>query len=522
MIEIYTLDGESIELSSSEITIELNNSLFNDGLNFKGSLSYPINIANSSKNRRLLRFADQLEVSIKSADIPVQVRLSSKTFKGGLLKIGLAENCFTGFLKLDIGSINDRIREVKLSDIPFKSIELGNGVVQIQNKMHAASANTNWRIIPYTFLPTQNIDFFKDKKPNETTIVNSFVAGNFVVSHPDSSTPVVPYFYLSYVLNQIAEWLGLTLKGNFALHPDIEKVVIYNASGIGGHDHITINASQHLPAMSIANFFKSLSSFFCIRIKVDDNRQEVDISWKKTVFENPSHRDWREKLIAVTDQQFQDSDGYTISAQADSQNSEKGTARRNDEIVFGLGKNKIEAKAGTLDFVTIPIDTQPLPCDKRAGYIIQLPSTPPVDESKQKTLIQPTGIPLRFLFTRGYVHATSSSVVRFPRSSNTGAAFDLKISGEKGLFNYAHKPWMHKVYASKIIKARFLLDTNDLHNLNDEEIIRIRSSNNVSVECLIRKLAFTITHNQDKILAEAELIVLDTARLNLKSPKDAR
>ena len=62
MIELYTIEGEHIELISSEVTIELNNSLFNDGVNFKGSLSYPIDIAGSPKNRRLFGFSDFLEV----------------------------------------------------------------------------------------------------------------------------------------------------------------------------------------------------------------------------------------------------------------------------------------------------------------------------------------------------------------------------------------------------------------------------------------------------------------------------
>lgn len=509
MIELRTLDGEIIELQSSEITIELNNSLFNDGVNFKGSLSYPINIAGSPKNRRLLGFADQLEVSLKSANIPVQVRLSSKTFKQCLLKIGVSENGFVGSLKLDIGSINDHIRELKFTDVPFKSIQLGNGITGIKNQMYKAAENTNWRVIPYTFFPVQNVDFFKDKKKDEQPpLINAFKE-EFVVSSPQDTTPVVPYFYLSYVLQELATWLGLTLKGDFAFNPLVGQIVVYNVSGIGSVADVKINAAQHLPSMRIADFFKALNSFFCVRIKVDDSRKELDISWKKSTFEKPKYRDWREKLITVIDQQFQDFDGYTISGQVDNSDSEKETIKKKDEVVFGPGKTKIEAKAGTLEFIPLPIDRYSTPTDKREGIVIQ-PNDTRIDTSTSSS------IPLRLLFTTGCVDPKNAAAPKYPRGSYVGESFDLKISGEKGLFNYAHQPWMNRIYASKIIKAKFLLDINDLNNLNDEDIIRIKSTNAVSVECLVKKLTFTTARHQNKILAEAELVILDTARLNMK------
>lgn len=161
MIELYNLDGEQFELASDEVTIELNNSLFNDGLSFKGSLSYPINLAFTAKNKRLLGFCDQLEVFFKTANMPVQVRFGSKAFKKCKLHIGVSEHCFVGSLKLDIGSISDRIREVRLTEIPFKSFSLGTIPTEISSNMLTAAANTNWRNIPYTFIPTKNDDFLK-------------------------------------------------------------------------------------------------------------------------------------------------------------------------------------------------------------------------------------------------------------------------------------------------------------------------------------------------------------------------
>jgi hypothetical protein len=83
MIELRTLSGEEIELKSNEITIELNNSLFNDGSQLKGSFSYPISLALSPQNIRLFGFANQLEVSPKIINIPILIN-SSLNFRDKL------------------------------------------------------------------------------------------------------------------------------------------------------------------------------------------------------------------------------------------------------------------------------------------------------------------------------------------------------------------------------------------------------------------------------------------------------
>ena len=499
MIELYTIEGEHIELISSEVTIELNNSLFNDGVNFKGSLSYPIDIAGSPKNRRLFGFSDFLEVGFKKDGLQVQVRAGSKILKRGLLTISVSESGFAGHLKLDIGSISDKIRELKLTSLPFKSFLLGKNLNEVTTKLLESAKNTNWREIPYTFLPTKNPDFIadftKNNAPNSPPpLINSFKNGAFVFTDL-KSTPIVPYFYLSYILSAIAGWLGFSLKGDFSLHPAVEKIVIYNPHCISIH---TINPIQspsyqaysacgqnHLPPLTVADFFKALCSFFCCRIKIDDMAKELDISWKKTVFEKPSYRDWREKLIAITGQEASPAAGYTLTTQVAKKLD--GGPPEKDEYILGDGKLKIELKAGTLDFISenIPGETAfwKIPTDKRVGDIAS------------------GDFPLQFLFTNGFQ--------KHPTSGFESPSFNLKISGEKGLFNFSHKRWFYQTRGGKLIKAKFLLHENDIHALKDEDIIYIKSDSGVSVACLLKKLTFmSAIRNQTAVLAEAELIVL--------------
>lgn len=517
MIQLRTLNGEDIELKSNEITLELNNSLFNDGSQLKGSFSYPISLAMSPNNIRLFGFANQLEVYPNTTNYHVYVRIGSKAFRRAVLNVSMNENAFEGTLKIGIGSISERGKTVKLTEIPFPKYSLGNTQMGIQNNMMLAARNTNWQIIPYTFLPTRNADFCgllkKDAPPGTLippTLVNemTFTGGqgtfNVSIAPNTNQGQIVPYFYLVYVLKQVAEFFDFTLTGDFITHPDIQRVLIYNVNGTllfhSPHAKIEFSAQNHLPSIAITEFFKAVCGFFCCKIKVDEKRQVLDFSWKKTAFEKRSYNDWSEKLVSVINQRFVDPSGYTISAQLN--NTEK-----RDEVFVGGRGERVETKAGTLQFIkeTLPNSSNVwrIPKNDLAGNVTDELFTG--FQNYREAGSKFNEFPLRFLYTNGVVTENSIS---YPQGTSEGNKFNLQISGQKGLFNYAHKSWLERTYASKTIKARLLLSENDLNQLDDEDIIQIRSQNGATVECLIKKLTFSNTNQRDFFIAEAEMVAL--------------
>jgi hypothetical protein len=526
MIELRTLNGENIDVNSTAITIELNNSLFNDGAVFKGSFSYPISLALSPNNIRLFKFANHLEACTKITNMPVQVCIGAGIFKTAQLKIAVTDTSFEGSLQMDIGRVSEKIRTVKLTEVPFKQILLGATPVKMSENMMAAAGNTDWKVVPYTFLPTRNPDFCRksDQKhidENNHTIVNAvrFDGGRVFFSVADRKSDedgqIVPYFYLTYVLDGLAKWLGLTLKGDFATHPDVEKIVIYNLNScfislpwIAAHDH--------LPPISIAEFFKILIAFFCCQIQVDDKEGTLDISWKKRVFEQFAYRDWSTKLIKIFNQLLIESEGCTIYTQ-------RTESSLKDEVVIGGGRKKTEIKANTLPFIEekIPNFSQAfykIPVDKAAGNV----SDPIFKHIENYRPVWKRGsFPLRFLFTEGLqaIRHQGPKKHHAPRASSTGNDFNLTFSGEKGLFEYAHRQWFQKTNASKVIKAQFLLAQSDINHLKDDDIIGIKSENGVLMHCLFNKITFSVNKDQPFFIAEAEMTVLDTAQRKNNEPQ---
>lgn len=549
MIELYTIQGENIELESSEVTIELNNSLFNDGSTFRGSNSFPIRIAFTDANRKRLGFADQLEVKVKKVDIPVYAKAGTKTFRRCLLNLSVSDKRFEGFLKLDIGTINDRIKTTKLPEVPFEAYFLGNTKAEIEAAMMAAAAGTSWRDIPYTFFPVRNPAFCGDVATPEGSsgprvvnysLINSvnFTSGacafdvepafnlDWNGNHWLKRFHVVPFFYLPYILQKIAHWLGHELKGDFIMHPDVARTVVYNVNAtlINGttspiaaveeSQGIYFAGFEHLPDMTVSDFFKALSGFFCCRIKLNSRASVLDISWKKSVFTKPVYKDWSEKLVRITDHRFVESEGYRITAEVEKLDN-KGAVQAKDEVLVGYGKEANDLKAGTLPLLEEQMpgaaENWQIPHDNRAGNIMDVSF---IDLANYRTFDSKGSFPLRFLFTAGMGTFPGNSKA-YPIGTTTGVDFDLTISGDHGLFSFGHKPWMDKIHGTKIIRAIFRLNENDLNGLEDEDIIIIPSENGSKVQCLLQKLTFTASGQKDTVTAEAEMIVLDSA--NIKS-----
>ena len=547
MFELKTLAGDVIALDKTEATIELNNSLFNDGSKLTGSFSYPIAVAFTRTNKLLLGHAQAIETGVKSKDIQVYAKIGGKNFRKCTLKVAVSEKSFDCNLEIDLGSINSYIAATKLTELEFATFTLGKTRDEISASMTAAALNTNWKNIPYTFFPVRNYQFTgeafarpaaepyfsgdpdnpvgvpgpyaeKSTLMNSTSVVNGQVKFNVQMPGDDRGRyHTVPFFYLGYVLQTIADQLGFALKGDFMQHVDASKIVLYNVNGTfisrATDDRYTsserqglfFKADDHLPAITISEFFKILSAEFCVRITPDIAAGELNVSWKKSVFQEPVYQRWEKKLLRIKKQDFEISDGYTLSAEIDQLDSDAGQLV--EEVVVGAGKEKIPIKAGALRMIEEVMpgsnDLWEIPTDNRPGNIVD----PMFSELENyKALDNFADFPVRFMIYQGMV-AYGSNPLPYPKGSVTGAEFSLKLSS---LHDFAIKPWFDRTYACKTATGTFLLNPQDICNINDGDIILFKGNNGTTIQALFQKITFTTT-KEFHVLAEVDLIVLDSA-----------
>ncbi|WP_343524397.1 hypothetical protein [Pedobacter sp.] len=564
MIELKTLDGEKITLNKTDVTIELNSSLFNDGGKFNGSFSYPLSVAFTGPNKLLLGFANAIETSVKSREVQVLASINGKDFKQCTLRVSVSDNSFECNLDIDLGIINNFLSTTYLTDIPFETYSLGKTLSEIQTSMMDAATNLDWRVIPYTFFPVRNYEYSggassgpadpvlgtednpvgtPDPRAENTTIINAVYPDGditrFTVQLPDNIPAkhhTVPFFYLPYVLSKICEALNMTITGDFIQHPDIAKTVIYNVNGTfisrasepglptEEKQGMFFKASDHLPKVLISDLFKALSAM-CIRITPDIAKGEINFSWKKSVFEKPTYADWTEKPVTIKKMDFEISEGYTVTAEIDKMETDK--EQPVDRVVVGAGKTSIDIKAGTLRSVEEPIPGTNLlwtiPWDSHAGNIVD-----PIfsDLGNFRSADSFVDFPLRFVVSRG-VGFWKESTISYPMGSHDGEFLSLKVSGTyittvtpdepdvsvlqlQGMDKYAIRPWYDRTFAAKKTTVNVLLDPLDICSLKDSDIILLKGENGVTVEALFEKISFT-SGRSDQVMAEADLIILDSA-----------
>ncbi len=487
MIELRTLEGERIDLSSSAITIELSNAFFAANTIPRSGFSYPIQLANTSKNRKFFRFFDLLETSPTHPQIPVFMRINGRFYAEATLHLGLTSGSFSGHLLLKTAAINDKL-DNKLTDIPFQVFNIG-GEGDLASKFY--SSGNDWRKNPYVFPPVKNNDFFSSVDGDR--ILNYSMALAFLSNSPEKWAPLVPCFYLCYVLENIAGHLNLNLSGDFAQHADVQKIVIPNPVGIGLPYGITISAKNHLPPLSLKEFFRELSFFFGVVVSIAEGN--LNISFKKAVFEHLEYIDWTGKKKTIISQEFASPrDGYLLSADA-------VTPNEKDEVIVGNGKLKMNTKIASLPFCSIPRYFNSIPEDKCKGVL--LPAGFKAVEKTKDLYLKPGEVPtfpLRLLFCNN-------------GTSNAGQFFNLKMSGRNGLYEFAHRGWMEKTHAARVIKMRVLLNGADLQQLNESKIIRLKSISGAVGECMWRRLTFSASEGQNILPAEVELIVLNPSKI---------
>jgi len=538
-MEIKTITGKRIAIKQGEkAIIELNNSLFNDEGQFLGSYSYPVKLALTGETLEAIDFAPELEKKIRKPLIPVIVYLGGQVFKNSVLSLAVDGSEVEGTLQIDLRIINEKLKSTKLNELPCEVLPLSTTESLLCNHMKVAAANTDWRIYPYTFFPIKNPLFVGEVTQVPASVARlsnavvneiSFAGGNysFLASTGGSAADVtdtdrnlkhkVAFFYLPYVIKQVCNYLGYQAKGDFLNHPDVERIVIENINemqiGTNGQYGTAISCDDHLPEITLEDFFKSLISFFCIRITPVIGSSDLIFSWKKSAIEKSKYVDLRNYTYKILQQSYTEPKGFTITAEVEKLDND--VAENTDEVTFGNGSKKLSAKAGTIrmgkDFVFGNIaQFYELPVQQKAGNLWDSRSIGRRGNSVNKTGVKE--FPLRFLFTTGATYFANGTF--YPRGDNKGTEFSLLLNGANSLYNYAYKNWFEKTVDAKKIRISVLLPSIVINQLKDEETIILESHSGVSIYCLWEKLRFTEQSDNSMALVEADLLILDSVIKN--------
>jgi hypothetical protein len=325
MIRIIS-NGQELELSSdTSIEVEWESWLFSDDNGVGKAFSYPIAFPLSDRNKILLGHRHLVQRVYE--DIEVSVWLYNFFFTKCKLSYRIEGGKATGSLKLDESEVNTKLRNKTLQEVIQHTIWLGKTVTEVRNSLLALSS-----AVPASnavvFAPMYNPDFNKDfeadgyvKQPYinyfgkfmSEPIPKFFVDGEYTVTLPGFNRPqnvkgkffgyhLVPFPYLTWVLERVFEWLGLSVVSSFLEQEEIKRRVLYNNVALESLldrpvSGVVVNVADHLPRMKVLDFLKAIRKHFALQLDFNSREQQVVIRSFREIQERDDYQDLTRWLV---------------------------------------------------------------------------------------------------------------------------------------------------------------------------------------------------------------------------------
>jgi hypothetical protein len=379
MIDIRNQAGERLILSMDQaLTTETSAGWLADD-ELPGAKSYPIKFP-LEPNERFLQSSYRPESARPVMELTVNVRLEGVLYRRCVLEYRVNEGEGDGFLKIDAGEVWNKLRNLSLPDAVADLLNLGTtpmGLAARMKEIALMPANQ----FPCTFFPIRNEAFFEADL--DATKVPGFVRQPYVNAWGlllnigwgfkiDSATvkgyPVVPQFYLCWVLEQVFARAGYRVEGDWFADPETQRLTILNMTamavqriGIANVLSHFVVPGQHLPKISVGDFLKAIRQRYGLLFSFDGNKQVVTIRQFRKVASSPAV-DLTPYLAGKYSIDAPKNTGFTLVDSVDAQDELYKDADGNDVRpvtvsvggVSGTDREEVQLKLGTAQVVYEP------------------------------------------------------------------------------------------------------------------------------------------------------------------------
>lgn len=456
----FRLNNEYIDLfDNASLSIEAKSPLFAADA-IPGTRIYTFSARKTRKNQRLFQFAEKIAVKSVVSYPNVEAHLFNALWKVGELKLRDASpDRYNLSFHTDAGDLAGKIKGKKLADL-----DLGTGLLDI-------STGTLSEIYPerkYTLFPIKNLDFYGDKNIDYAGYMNyyknDFVQNTDAGGRPQNTNCLVPFPFLLYILNRIAQQLGyLGVSGPWTEEEDIKRLVIYNnyaldklVDGRNAYNQ-QIDFRNHVPDMEIGKFLIAIKNLFGLSFFINPRTRYIEITKLQDVVRNTNFQDMNRLASAEYQKTPYQGNGFLLSMKidnADELSKELSTTDYNYQIEGT--EEKFETEAGTL----FQIDEEDQITGNRSWSI---PQTRQRGSSPEFEL-GINNFSLRLLFYHGLQPDSQGNL--YPQASSEGSYYKLGYSGFNGLYERCWKDWLDMLQASDQVETTFRWGAYELQNFN--------------------------------------------------------
>lgn len=435
-----------------------------------GTRVYSFNVPATKNNQRLFKFAERVGGAAPSSPLEggyrgvfpdAELYLFGTRWRTGTLK--LREASTEGYslsFHTDAGDLAARISKKRLTDL-----NLGTDVLNLN-----ADPQQIYPQRKYALFPVKNSTFYGDTNPDyaggpDTGYMNYYLGGAFASNTITNQYNIVPFPFLLYILNRVAEQLGyLGVSGPWTEEEDIRRLVIYNTYALdelfGGLNvyQSQITYANHVPPMELGKFLIAIKNLFGLAIFINPRTRYLEFVRLTDVLADQTFTDYTPLSTAPYSQTPNESDGFALGLAQDSGDDlYKSLSYADQGYRTGNGPGRraaesFETAAGTLFELK----------EEAGGRDWTIPHTQQPGNSTAYELENTFG--LRLLFYRGLQPDSQGNL--YPQGSPEGNYYKFGYTGFNGLYERCYRPWLDFLSTTQQVETSFRFRAPEVLNLD--------------------------------------------------------
>jgi hypothetical protein len=346
MLSILIAD-QPLDLNDDfSVSLNLKSPLFND----VGDYSFPFKVPVTSRNMAILGWKNRIAASRSIYETYTgSFRWNGIVLCTGQIKIKSAgEKSFEGILYIDKGNFNYEVKNLMLN-----RIDLGLKEFATENE---AMDYFNWSLthfypeMDFSMPQITNLDFYDP--PANTPELNAynviFPDGKLHKTTSDGAkrTILIPFLYLKFVLNKLAENFGYRLEDEFFTScTELSRLVIYHSVNL---NEVLFGLQQlyycrFVPKVKVSEFIAGLEKWFNCSFHVDSGQRVIRIVSNRDVLLRSELVNFSENILSVSQEIPDRVTGYRFLLGPDS----------GDKVY----QAQLDSEKGITDYIRGAVDT---------------------------------------------------------------------------------------------------------------------------------------------------------------------
>jgi hypothetical protein len=303
MLSILIAD-QPLDLSEDfSVSLSLKSALFND----VGDYSFPFKVPATARNMSILGWKNRIAAT---AGIYETYEDSFRwngivLYSGQIIIKSAGDKHFEGTLYINKGNFNYEVKTLSLD-----RVDLGLKEFSTENE---AMEYFNWSLthyypdVDFSMPQIDNTDYFDPPATDpELQAYNLiFPDGKLhkTITEGNQRTLLVPFIYLKYVLNRLAEIFGYRLEDNFfSSSVELSRLVIYHSVNIS---ELFFGLQQlyycrFVPKVKVSEFISGLERWFNCSFHADSKQRVIRIVSNKDVLLHSDLMEFSDKILSIS------------------------------------------------------------------------------------------------------------------------------------------------------------------------------------------------------------------------------